>query len=135
MSKSEPETVIDPLDSIEKYGADALRIALVSGTGPGQDLRLYPEKLESSRRFANKIWNAGRYIMMTVPDETPITAPKTINSELAKWLLHGLNNLIQDTQARLESHRLSDVADNLKSSFGATSVTGTLKWIRTKSHR
>ena len=117
MSKSEPETVIDPLDSIEKYGADALRIALVSGTGPGQDLRLYPEKLESSRRFANKIWNAGRYIMMTVPDETPITAPKTINSELAKWLLHGLNNLIQDTQARLESHRLSDVADNLKSFF------------------
>ncbi len=117
MSKSDPKSVIDPLDSIEKYGADALRIALVSGTGPGQDLRLYPEKMESSKRFANKIWNAGRYILMTIPDGTPITAPKTVNSEIAKWLLHGLNDLIQDTQSRLESHRLSDVADNLKSFF------------------
>jgi len=117
MSKSDPKTVIDPLDSIEKFGADALRIALVSGTGPGQDLRLYPEKMESSRRFANKIWNAGRYILMTIPDGTPITAPQSVNSELAKWLLHGLNDLIKDTQSRLESHRLSDVADNLKSFF------------------
>ena len=117
MSKSDPKSVIDPLDSIEKYGADALRIALVSGTGPGQDLRLYPEKMESSRRFANKIWNAGRYILMTIQDGTPITAPQTVNSELAKWLLHGLNDLIKDTQSRLESHRLSDVADNLKSFF------------------
>ena len=117
MSKSDPKSVIDPLDSIEKYGADALRIALISGTGPGQDLRLYPEKMESSRRFTNKIWNAGRYILMTIPEGTPINAPKTVNSDLAKWLLHGLNNLIQDTQSRLESHRLSDVADNLKSFF------------------
>ena len=117
MSKSDPSSVIDPLDSIEKYGTDALRIALVSGTGPGQDLRLYPEKMESSRRFANKIWNAGRYILMTIPVVTPITAPKVVNSDLAKWLLHGLNDLIKDTQSRLESHRLSDVADNLKSFF------------------
>ena len=117
MSKSDPSSVIDPLDSIEKYGTDALRIALVSGTGPGQDLRLYPEKMESSRRFANKIWNAGRYILMNIPVGTPITAPKVVNSDLAKWLLHGLNNLIKDTQFRLESHRLSDVADNLKSFF------------------
>ena len=117
MSKSDPKSVIDPLDSIEKYGADSLRIALISGTGPGQDLRLYPEKMESNRRFINKIWNAGRYILMTIPDGTPITAPQTVNSEIAKWLLHGLNHLIQDTQSRLESHRLSDVADNLKSFF------------------
>ena len=130
MSKSDQNSVIDPLDSIEKYGADALRIALVSGTGPGQDLRLYPEKMESSRRFANKIWNAGRYILMTIQDGTQITAPQTVNSELAKWLLHGLNDLIKDTQSRLESHRLSDVADNLKNFFWGDFATGTLKWIK-----
>ena len=117
MSKSEPETVIDPLVSIEKYGADALRIALVLGTGAGQDLRLYPEKMESSRRFANKIWNAGRYILMTITKNTPITAPTNIKSEIAMWLLHGLNNLIIKTQSGLEGNRLSEVLDNLKSFF------------------
>ena len=117
MSKSEPKTVIDPLVSIEKYGADALRIALVLGTGPGQDLRLYPEKMESSRRFANKIWNAGRYILMKIPKNTPITAPTDIKSEIAMWLLHGLNNLIIKTQSGLEGNRLSEVLDNLKSFF------------------
>ena len=117
MSKSEPETVIDPLVSIKEYGADALRIALILGTGPGQDLRLFPEKMESSRRFANKIWNAGRYILMTIPGNTPLTLPQNVNSELAKWLLHGLNELIRGTQSGLEAHRLSDVADNLKSFF------------------
>ena len=117
MSKSEPKTVIDPLVSIKEYGADALRIALILGTGPGQDLRLYPEKMESSRRFANKIWNAGRYILMTIPEKTTLTPPQNVNSELAKWILHGLNDLIRSTQAGLEAHRLSDVADNLKSFF------------------
>ncbi|MEC7886228.1 MAG: valine--tRNA ligase [SAR324 cluster bacterium] len=117
MSKSEPKTVIDPLVSIEEYGADALRIALILGTGPGQDLRLFPEKMESSRRFANKIWNAGRYILITIPENTPLVAPQNVKSELAQWLLHGLNDLISSTQTGLEAHRLSDVADNLKSFF------------------
>jgi valyl-tRNA synthetase len=117
MSKSEPKTVIDPLVSIKEYGADALRIALILGTGPGQDLRLYPEKMESSRRFANKIWNAGRYILMTIPENTPLSPPQNVKSELAKWLLHGLNDLIRGTQSGLEAHRLSDVVDNLKSFF------------------
>jgi len=117
MSKSEPTTMIDPLESIEKFGADALRIALILGTGAGQDLRLYEGKMESSRRFANKIWNAGRYILITIPEKTTINPPQKINSDLSKWLLHGLNNLILYTQAGLESHRLSDVADNLKNFF------------------
>ena len=117
MSKSEPKTVIDPLVSIKEYGADALRIALILGTGAGQDLRLYPEKMESSRRFANKIWNAGRYILMTIPENTSIAAPANVKSELAQWLLHGLNVLISSTQANLETHRLSDVVDDLKSFF------------------
>jgi len=117
MSKSEPKTMIDPLESIEKYGADTLRIALILGTGPGQDLRLYPEKMESSRRFANKIWNAGRYILITIPEGTPIHPPQAANSDLTKWLLHGLNKLIIYTQASLNSQRLSDAADNLRNFF------------------
>ncbi len=117
MSKSEPKTIIDPLESIEKFGADSLRISLILGTGPGQDLRLYQEKLESSWRFANKIWNAGRYILITIQKDTSLDPPKTVDSELSGWLLHGLNNLILYTQAGLNTHRLSDVADNLKSFF------------------
>ena len=70
MSKSDPLTCIDPLESIRDYGTDALRLALIQGTGPGQDLRLYPEKLESCRRFANKVWNAGRYILMNIHSGT-----------------------------------------------------------------
>ena len=117
MSKSEPKTMIDPLESIEKFGADTLRIALILGTGPGQDLRLYPEKMESSWRFVNKIWNAGRYILISIPKETPIMPPKNASSDYARWLLHSLNNLIIYTQNGLNANRLSDVADNLRSFF------------------
>ena len=117
MSKSVPETCIDPLESIAEYGADTLRMALIQGAGAGQDLRLYPEKMESCRRFANKIWNAGRYILLTIKPGTPNYPPEKIHSELAQWLLHGLNDLIMDSQAGLEAHRLSDVLDSLRSFF------------------
>ncbi len=117
MSKSDPSTAIDPLESIEAYGADALRLALILGTGPGQDLRLYPEKLEACRRFANKIWNAGRYILMTVPAGTPITPPQTVQSELAQWLLHGLNQTVETVQQSLSTYRLSEVIDTLRGFF------------------
>jgi len=117
MSKSDPATCIDPLESIEQHGTDALRLALIVGTGPGQDLRLYPEKLEACRRFANKVWNAGRYILMTIPEGTPVTPPQQVQSELAQWLLHGLNRLVQDVQESLTSYRLSDVIDNLRNFF------------------
>jgi valyl-tRNA synthetase len=117
MSKSDPETCIDPLESIAQYGTDALRLALIVGTGPGQDLRLFPEKLEACRRFANKVWNAGRYILMTIPEGTPITAPQQVQSELAQWLLHGLNQLVQDVQDSLLAYRLSDVIDALRGFF------------------
>ena len=87
------------------------------GTGAGQDLRLYPEKMERSWRFVNKIWNAGRYILITINEDTPIDPPKVANSDLDGWILHGLNNLILYTQSGLKAHRLSDVVDNLKSFF------------------
>ncbi len=117
MSKSDPTTAIDPLESIADYGADALRLALILGTGPGQDLRLYPEKLEACRRFANKIWNAGRYILMTIPPGTPITPPQEVRSELAQWLLHGLDQTVRNVQGSLSAYRLSEVIDALRGFF------------------
>ena len=120
MSKSDPLTCIDPLESIRDYGTDALRLALIQGTGPGQDLRLYPEKLESCRRFANKVWNAGRYILMNIPSGTSLDPPQNVQNEAARWLLHELDLLIGKTQQGLEAFRLSEVIDNLRSFFWGT---------------
>lgn len=114
MSKSDPSTCIDPLESIEEYGADALRIALVSGTAPGMDLRIYPEKLESCRRFVNKIWNAARYVLLTIPAGTPIDPPKNVNFSISQWILHQLNELLVSVQNSLENFRLAEAADNLR---------------------
>ncbi|MBF0237341.1 MAG: valine--tRNA ligase [SAR324 cluster bacterium] len=117
MSKSRPETCIDPLESIRDYGTDALRFSLIMGTGPGMDLRLYPEKLESCRRFVNKIWNAGRYILMTIGDNTPMTPPAQVNNLMAQWLLHRLNGLIASVQSSMESFRISDVGETIRNFF------------------
>ena len=117
MSKSKPETAIDPLESIEEYGTDALRYSLIIGTGPGMDLRLYAEKLESCKKFVNKIWNAGRYILMTIPEGTSIEPPESVASPLAQWLLHRLNQLIENVQSSLVKFRLADVTENLRSFF------------------
>ncbi len=115
MSKSDPATCIDPLESIDQYGADALRIALIAGTAPGTDLRIYPEKLESCRRFVNKIWNAGRYVLITIPKGTSIEIPKKVEWDVSQWILHRLNQLVISVQRSLENFRLSDTAENLRS--------------------
>lgn len=115
MSKSDPKNCVDPLESIQQYGTDALRLALITGTGPGMDLKIYPEKLESSRRFVNKLWNAGRYVLMSIPNTTPITPPMNVLSPLSQWMLHRLNQLIQSSQKGLEEFRLSHTIDDLRS--------------------
>ncbi|MGK5095496.1 valine--tRNA ligase [Deltaproteobacteria bacterium TL4] len=117
MSKSDPEHCIDPLESIDQYGTDALRLALVSGTAPGMDLKLYPEKLESCKRFVNKLWNAGRYILITIPPDTPSSVPQKVQSPYAQWMLHRLNQLTESVQGSLIQFRLSDVIENLRQFF------------------
>ena len=62
---------VDPLEVIEEYGADALRLTLVTGVAPGNDMRYHPEKVEASRNFANKIWNATRFALMHLADFEP----------------------------------------------------------------
>jgi len=97
---------IDPIDIIEKYGADALRFALATGNSPGNDMRFSDEKIEAARNFNNKIWNAARFVLMNLEiDKIELPDP----SELAledKWILSKLNSLIGEVRANLDAYEL-----------------------------
>ncbi len=95
---------IDPLEMIERYGADALRFNLVSGNSPGNDLRFYTERCEAMRNFANKVWNASRFLMMNLTI-TENTLPETLEPE-DKWILGKLNDLILEMTDNLEHFEL-----------------------------
>ena len=97
---------IDPLEVIEKYGADALRLTLITGNAPGNDMRFYWERVESSRNFANKIWNASRFIMMNLEEGT-LAEPSL--SELAmedRWILSKVNRLAKDVTENMDKFEL-----------------------------
>ena len=97
---------IDPLEVIDKYGADALRLTLVTGNAPGNDMRFYWERVESSRNFANKIWNASRFILMNLGDwklETP--APRQLAPE-DQWILSKVNTLAADVTENMDKFEL-----------------------------
>ena len=97
---------IDPLEIIDKYGADALRLTLITGNAPGNDMRFYYERVENSRNFANKVWNASRFIMMNM-DGKEITVPA--DGELQpvdKWILSKLNTLVRDVTDNMDSFEL-----------------------------
>jgi len=111
MSKSSPETCIDPLDMIEQYGTDALRLSFVIGGTPGNDLRLYEEKIAGYRNFVNKIWNASRFSLMNVSDDdlaTEFDPKKHIISRADKWILTKLQYLIKDVTDDMENFRYSE---------------------------
>ena len=121
MSKSDPETMIDPLDIIPKYGADALRLSMILGQSPGNDSRLYEEKIAGTGIFVNKLWNASRFVLMQC-DEAKID-PKTIaklpdSSALAlpdRAILSRLQSIVEKVTKGLEEYRLSEVGDTLYS--------------------
>ncbi|MDY5701325.1 MAG: valine--tRNA ligase [Lachnospiraceae bacterium] len=97
---------IDPLEIIEQFGADALRLTLITGNAPGNDMRFYHERVEASRNFANKVWNASRFIMMNMEGKA-ITEPSTAALEPAdKWILSKLNRLIGQVTDNMESFEL-----------------------------
>ena len=98
---------IDPLEVIDKYGADALRLTLITGNAPGNDMRFYWERVESSRNFANKIWNASRFIMMNLEGKT-VTAPEDLNAlcNEDKWILSRLNTVIRDVTENMDKYEL-----------------------------
>ncbi|EPD64412.1 valine-tRNA ligase [Coprococcus sp. HPP0048] len=97
---------IDPLEIIEKYGADALRITLVTGNAPGNDMRFYDERVEANRNFANKVWNASRFILMnmegkeiTVPNESDLSA-------VDQWIISKMNTLTKDVTENMDKFEL-----------------------------
>ena len=99
---------IDPLEIIDQYGADALRMTLMTGNAPGNDMRFYNERVEASRNFANKVWNASRFIMMNDPDnKVKATDAQPANLTAAdKWILSKMNNLIQEVTDNMEKYEL-----------------------------
>ena len=98
---------IDPLEVIEKYGADTLRFMLITGNTPGNDMRFYWERVESSRNFANKIWNASRFVMLNLDgyDETAPRAPYTLPD---KWILSRLQQTVKEVTDMLEKYELGE---------------------------
>ena len=88
---------IDPLEVIDKYGADALRMTLMTGNAPGNDMRFYWERVEASRNFANKVWNASRFIMMNMEKAAGPRRCRLDDLTMAdKWILSKVNTLAKD---------------------------------------
>ena len=97
---------IDPLEMAEKYGADALRFNLITGNSPGNDTRFYTEKCEAMRNFANKIWNASRFVMMNLTiDRYELPAADKLERE-DKWVLSKLNRLVKEVTENLDSYEI-----------------------------
>ncbi|MBQ3563392.1 MAG: valine--tRNA ligase [Clostridia bacterium] len=104
---------VDPLLEIEKYGADALRFSLATGNSPGNDMRYIPEKVESSRNFANKLWNASRFILMNLPeDQKAPYLPDDLSLE-DKWVLSKYNNLVKDVTENLDKFEIGVAVQKL----------------------
>ena len=107
---------IDPLELIDKYGADALRLTLITGNAPGNDMRFYYERVEASRNFANKVWNASRFIMMNMDQEEEKTGKRSwevsydeVKNSLYpvdKWILSKLNTLVSEVTDNMDSFEL-----------------------------
>ncbi len=97
---------IDPLEIIEQYGADALRLTLITGNAPGNDMRFYYEKVENSRNFANKIWNASRFILMNMEGKQ-VTEPAAEELQpVDRWILSKQNTLVKEVTENMESFEL-----------------------------
>ncbi|MCM1174609.1 MAG: valine--tRNA ligase [Blautia sp.] len=107
---------IDPLEIIDQYGADALRLTLITGNAPGNDMRFYNERVEASRNFANKVWNASRFIMMNMEQaeektgarswEVSYNEIKEFLEPADKWILSKLNTLVRDVTDNMEQYEL-----------------------------
>lgn len=105
---------IDPLEIIKDYGADALRFTLLTGNSPGNDMRFHTEKLEASRNFANKLWNATRFVLMNLDEEIPAyTAVKDHMSAADKWIISRLQRLVKEMTENLEKFELGIGAQKL----------------------
>ncbi|NLY43149.1 MAG: valine--tRNA ligase [Clostridiaceae bacterium] len=104
---------IDPLDVIEKYGADALRFTLATGNSPGNDMRFYWERVEASRNFANKIWNASRFVLMNLEiEENKLPATEKLTVE-DRWIISRYNTIVKEVTENLEKFELGIAVQKL----------------------
>ena len=100
---------IDPLEIIDQYGADALRLTLVTGNAPGNDMRFYMERVEASRNFANKVWNASRFIMMNLPEDADLDMAELDPAKLTdadRWILSKVNSLAREVTVNMDNFEL-----------------------------
>ncbi|MDF2591792.1 MAG: valyl-tRNA synthetase [Clostridia bacterium] len=108
---------IDPMDIIEKYGADALRFNLITGNSPGHDMRFIWEKVEACSNFANKIWNASRFVMMNLDSEAVIGADRSVYEQnlttADKWILSRYNTIVREVTDNLEKFEIGVAAQKL----------------------
>ena len=104
---------VDPLEIIRDYGADALRLTLVTGNAPGNDMRWTSTKVTASRNFANKLWNASRYVLMNLPEDMEdAVLPENMPIE-DKWIITLFNNLVKDVTDNLDSFELGIAIQNI----------------------
>ena len=106
---------IDPLEVIDKYGADALRLTLITGNAPGNDMRFYWERVEASRNFANKIWNASRFIMMNMEKADTDSVELSQLTQADRWILSKVNTLAKEATENLEKFEMGIAADKIHS--------------------
>jgi len=104
---------IDPIEMIEKYGTDALRMSMIVGATPGNDIKLYEEKIESYRNLVNKLWNISRYILMSVAEVKRIKKAPEAKTLSDKWILVKLDELIEFSTTNLEKYNFSVVGERL----------------------
>ncbi len=104
---------IDPLDIIENYGADSLRFSLVTGNAAGNDMRFYTEKVEAARNFCNKVYNAARFVLMNIDEDTKPEFDENTLSIVDKWILAQLDRTIRDVTANLEAYELNLAAEKI----------------------
>ncbi len=104
---------IDPLDIIEHYGADSLRFSLVTGNAAGNDMRFYNEKVEAARNFCNKVYNAARFVLMNIDENTEPTFDEQALSIADKWILAQLDRTIRDVTANLDAYELNLAAEKI----------------------
>lgn len=104
---------IDPLEVIEKYGADALRFTLITGISPGNDTRFHMEKVEANRNFANKIWNAARFVLMNLDIDTSFKPDESKFTFTERWILSRLDTLIREVTENLEKFEIGIAAQKL----------------------
>jgi valyl-tRNA synthetase len=103
---------VDPLEIIDNFGADALRFSLITGNSPGNDMRYIPSRVESCRNFANKIWNAARFLLMNLESDKEMALPEKLALE-DKWILSKYNKLVKDVTENIDKYELGLAAQKL----------------------